>query len=313
MYREKIKENLGYKDYHLQDLIWWNRKVRLKSKKFFFYQDWYEKGICTLNDLDRGFNHVKIFEDLVVEFDISIRDRRKYNYLLNGISIDWFYNPLDVQENIFDKIVASLFDNGKITKYSYNIMKVQDSPIDAEIFWFRTLNMEDDIDWGIVHKNNFMCSIETQLRAFYFKVFHKTICTNKFLNKIGRYDSPLCFFCNKVDETLDHLFCNCDNIISLWDQLQMLIEIKTGDEFIFSNFQKMFGVQMEDSEHYEAINFLILCLKFYIYRCKFQKINPNFQAYKNLVKVKLNTEYKIAESRDKLSKHFKKFSFDFGL
>ena len=51
-------------------------------------------------------------------------------------------------------------------------------------------------------------------------------------------------------------------------------------------------------------------MKFYIYRCKFQKVTPNFQAYKNLVKIKFNTEYKIAENKGKLSKHFKKFSFD---
>ena len=31
-YRDLIKENLGYEDYHLQDLTWWNRKVRLKTK-----------------------------------------------------------------------------------------------------------------------------------------------------------------------------------------------------------------------------------------------------------------------------------------
>ena len=26
-------ENLGWSDFHLQDPIWWNKKVRLKSKK----------------------------------------------------------------------------------------------------------------------------------------------------------------------------------------------------------------------------------------------------------------------------------------
>ena len=72
----------------------------------------------------------------------------------------------------------------------------------------------------------------------------------------------------------------------------------------------MFGLDFEDSEHKNAINFLILCLKFFIHRCKFQNVNPSFQAYKNFVKVKFNIEYKIAENKGKLSKHFKKFSFD---
>ena len=153
-----MKENLGYSDYHLQSSIWWNRKVRLKTKKFFFYHEWFEHGIRTLNDLNRGHNFVKTFEDLVLEFDISIRDRRKYNSLMNGILIDWFYNPKTVQVNIFDDIVASLFENGKITKYSYNILKAKNCPVNTELFWIDTLNLEDDVEWNIIHENNFTCT-----------------------------------------------------------------------------------------------------------------------------------------------------------
>ena len=134
LYRDKMKDNLGYGNYHLQDFVWWNRNIRLKTKKFFFYQDWFDLGIRTVDDLYRGNNFVKSFEDLVLEFDISIKDRRKYNYLMNGLLLDWFYNPKDVQDNIFDNIVSSLFDNGKITKHSYVILKDNDSPIDTEIF-----------------------------------------------------------------------------------------------------------------------------------------------------------------------------------
>ena len=310
LYRDKMKDNLGYGNYHLQDFVWWNRNIRLKTKKFFFYQDWFDLGICTVDDLYRGNNFVKSFEDLVLEFDISIKDRRKYNYLMNGLLLDWFYNPKDVQDNIFDNIVSSLFDNGKITKHSYVILKDNDSPIDTEIFWFDTLGMEGDIDWSIIHDSNFRCSIETQLRSFYFKVFHKAICTNRFLHKIGRNDSPLCHFCKLKEETLIHLFCECDVVTPLWDNMSDFIQSKTGEDFQFSNYQKMFGLDFEDSEHKNAINFLILCLKFFIHRCKFQNVNPSFQAYKNFVKVKFNIEYKIAENKGKLSKHFKKFSFD---
>ena len=139
----------------------------------------------TLNDLDLGRNFVKSFENLVLECDISIKDRRKYNYLMNGILIDWFYNTRNIQENVYDNIVASLFENSKVTKYSYSISKVQESPTNTENYWLDVLNIEEDIDWGVVHDNNFTCSIETQLRAFYFKIYNRAICTNKFLNKIG--------------------------------------------------------------------------------------------------------------------------------
>ena len=85
-YKNKIiLKNLGWSDFHLQDPIWWNKNVRLKTKKFFFYPIWDEKGIHLISDLYFGNNLVKTFEDLVTEFDIPIRDRRKYNSLMNGI------------------------------------------------------------------------------------------------------------------------------------------------------------------------------------------------------------------------------------
>ena len=72
---------------------------------------------------------------------------------------------------------------------------------------------------------------------------------------------------------------------------------------------QMFGVT-DLSEHDSCINFLFLCLKFYLHRCKFQQANPNFVAFLKLVKIKRNTEYKIAESKGKLRQHFKKWTLD---
>ena len=65
-------------------------------------------------------------------------------------------------------------------------------------------------------------------------------------------------------------------------------------------FMKVFGVT-DLLEHDNCINFFFLCLKFYLHRCKFQQINPNFLSFLNLVKIKRNSEYKIAESKGTLS------------
>ena len=47
--------------------------------------------------------------------------------------------------------------------------------------WNDIFNIEkDNEDWSLVHKVNFKCTIETQLRSFYFKSFHRAIATNEF-------------------------------------------------------------------------------------------------------------------------------------
>ena len=184
--------------------------------------------------------------------------------------------------------------------------------MNAENFWIEALDINvDDFDWASVHDNNFNSTIETQIRAFYFKIFHRAICTNQFLHKIGRADSPLCYFCQKSTESYIHMFCDCDKIRPLWDNLSTFIDKKCGENLDLSNFQKMFGLDLLSSEHNRGINFLILYLKFYIYRCRFQQCNPNFQAFLKLMQIKLKTEYKIAERKGKLGQHLKKFTFDF--
>ncbi len=308
LYRNKVIENLGWSDFHLQDPIWWNKKVRLKSKKFFFYPVWDEKGIHNISDLFLGNNLVKTFEDLVIEFDIPINDRRKYNSLMNGIYLDWFQNPKNINESVFDKISASLVSEKKVPKHFYSILRIT-ACVEMENKWFDDLNVLDEVDWNGIHNANFNCTIETKLRSFYFKFFHRAICTNKFLHKIGRADSPNCCFCKKYPETLFHLFCQCEEITPLWDELIFLINNISGESFDFSDFEKMFGVT-DVSEHDNCVSFLFLCLKFYIHKCKFQELNPNLVAFLNLVKIKRNIEYKIAESRGKLGKHLKKWTLD---
>ena len=43
-----------------------------------------------------------------------------------------------------------------------------------------------------------------------------------------------------------------------------------------------------------------------------QQTSPNFNAFLNLVKIKRDCEYKIAESKGKLKYHFRKWTLDIG-
>ena len=81
----KIKTNLRHENYFLQDPVWYNKNVRLKTRRYFHYSDWHHIGVSTLGDLYSGHNFVKTFEDLVLQYDIPFKDRRKYNSLMNGI------------------------------------------------------------------------------------------------------------------------------------------------------------------------------------------------------------------------------------
>ena len=102
-----------------------------------------------------------------------------------------------------------------------------------------------------------------------------------------------------------HVFCECEKVRPIWDELLQLINDNLHADYTLDNFDLMFGVS-DDS----LVTFLILCCKFYIYRCKFQEVSPNFVAFKRFLSTKRKTEYCIAYKKGKLSNNFKKWAFD---
>ena len=103
IYRAKAVKDLfdfDTEDFSSQEYLWFNRRVRSKSKQYFDYQDWYDKGIHTIADLmnvpDPDDVYIKTLEDLVSEFGISRisqKDKRKHNFLLKNIPSDWLDKP----------------------------------------------------------------------------------------------------------------------------------------------------------------------------------------------------------------------------
>ena len=153
------------------------QKCSLKNKEvLFFYPIWDEKEIHLISDLYFGNNLVKTFEDLVIEFVIPITDRRKYNSLMNDIFLDWFGNPKNIQDNVFDKITSSLIGEAKVPKHVYSVLR-DHTVVEVENKWMDLLNVLEEVEWDYIHKVNSTCTIETQLPSFYFKFIHSAYTT----------------------------------------------------------------------------------------------------------------------------------------
>eukprot|EP00057_Strongylocentrotus_purpuratus_P026288 XP_011680762.1 PREDICTED: uncharacterized protein LOC583642 [Strongylocentrotus purpuratus] len=207
--------------------IWFNRNICSKSKHYFLYEDWLDKGIVYISDLlNPPHPGNKLFEELILDYDIGKKDRRKYNFLLRNIPNDLLVTSDLTPDKIFDDVKTKLLKTLKIPKYAYSTMLESCSPERQILFW-NDLQEPDEVDWEKTHVNNFKCTISTRIRSFYFKLFHRAIGLNEFLYKIKRKVSPNCSFCNTDPETYSHIFVECPNVKPIWDETVKAIIQKT--------------------------------------------------------------------------------------
>ena len=112
-------------------------------------------------------------------------------------------------------------------------------------------------------------------------------------------------FVKKLSETIIHFFCESEVVKPIWNDLDKIVRNKHDINFASSPFEKMFGIQGA-----KFITYLFLCVKYFLYVCKFQNKIPDFTNFVNFLKNNRETEYNIAKRNDKLSIHFKKWRFD---
>ena len=111
----------------------------------------------------------------------------------------------------------------------------------------------------------FNVQLSLTLDPFISKFFHGAIALWDFLFKIKRIDSPVCCFCEKVPETIIHIFCKCDLVKPLWLEIGNIFLLNTEFDSQFSNLEKVFGIIDN-----KFLTYIILYTKYFIYRSKFQ-------------------------------------------
>ena len=155
-----------------------------------------------------------------------------------------------------------------------------------------------------VYKLPFLVTIETKLRSFQFKFNHMIFYTNKTLyERKMTSDPPLCTFCKKEDETLEHLFIDCSYIRPLWIELERLISHK------FSTQEKIFGCYNNiNDKHFDVISHCSLLLKYYVHICRLNKQPPIKDLLTKRIVYTSDLELLIATKKNKADRHHQKWS-----
>ena len=108
-------------------------------------------------------------------------------------------------------------------KLAYNILITRQASLpqrnqDKWISDFQAYAVEE-IDWSKTYSLPFLCTRESKLRVFQFKLIHRRISTNRCLFKVGLSSSEQCSFCENTSKSLLHLFWECPKTKVFWNEV----------------------------------------------------------------------------------------------
>ena len=84
---------------------------------------------------------------------------------------------------------------------------------------YRSSFINDTLDWPEIYSLPHHVTSDTKMREFQFKLLNKYLATNAFLYKIGVVSSPVCSFCGKENESLEHILIHCNYTKEFWAEV----------------------------------------------------------------------------------------------
>ena len=277
---------------HFHSQILWNNSLIKIGKKPIFYKKWFQKGIVFVKDLLKG-NSSQFLSH--AEFQTAFRINVNILEYLGIISAlkelcksfpQQLRDPNTTTQQVFGKVFLQTQKPGKLA-YKKLIQRKSITPKASQEKWLKDCDIPENqpVQWRRVFTCPFKYTKCTKLITFHFKLMHRRIATNTFLNKIGIKDSNKCSFCEDEPEHLLHLFWNCPKTSSFWNNLIAQLSLFTVIEKDFNlNSAVALGLSPVFSKGTGLINLCLLIARFFIWLCKLNQRTPDLSGYLSLLK-----------------------------
>ena len=136
--------------------------------------------------------------------------------------------------------------------------------------WANTFDLGEEMCQKIF-RLPFIITKNSKLQWFQTRINHRILGTNRSLFKMKITQSPLCSFCRETDETIEHLFWECDHVQSLLQSI---------DNYCMNILASSFNVKKQDFilgdvKGSNEDNLICIQIKYYIYtmRCLSKRLS----------------------------------------
>ena len=144
--------------------------------------------------------------------------------------------------------------------------------------------------WNKIYSLTAGIKNENKMKYLQFQINRNSLFTNYKVNKFKNHISPNCTFCELagVDqpalELVSHVFYTCEFVLNIWVEVKNWLRLLNIDLPLDKNVL-IFGCQDQGSN--SVLNYVILCVKYFIWKTKLQCQQLSFRALQSFLKNKI--------------------------
>ena len=276
-----------------------NCDIKIDNKPV-FYRDWFEKRILYVNDIVSENGDFYTLEQLHNIFNISL-DIMKYNSIISSVKEK---SNMCTKEDrnltcpFIPSTVYIIIKSNKGAKDMYCLLNKNFSVPGVVTKWNNFIELSD-LEWKNIFKLPFIITKNTKLQWLQYRINHRILATNKFLFRIKILDDPNCCFCGLENESIEHLFWDCELVQIFLEQLENLF-LENGISIPFTKKYFLFGNTARMCKG-DAHNMIYFCVKQYIYNTRYFKKSLCVQSVIEKLKYQYSLEKMIAVKNKSLN------------
>ena len=271
------------------EFIFFNKDI-LRDGKIIYIKEWTDKGISKIGDLLNGnkefmtcqeFNNLHNLNTDFITYNGIIQSIKRY---LRQFQFDIKEEEITILESKAWRII--LKGNAEVKK----ALRPKSRKHNAIIKWELKFN---NLDWEEIFIGIHRNILETKLKWFSYKIIFRIIPTNRHLFLLKIKDSPLCNLCNAYEQTIAHLFWNCEYVLSFWNALLDHIKDTCTDHQNLNLSEELVLFGTKQNLQIDKILYLIILLaKYFIFICKLDDKMPTLRQFKPFLKHRIMLEQK---------------------
>ena len=275
----------------------------------------YKAGIVRVNDILDNEGKPLDFKNFCIKFNIQCNIITYYR-VIKAIPKSWLHeievfinNQLQPTANNSHCLSISVNDVDTSilktsTKVTYNcFVKMKYVEPTALSKWS---SITDQYDWKNIFKLPYSCCREPYIQALQYRILHRFLPCNKWLCDISIKSVNTCDLCQGID-TIEHFIYSCNSVRNYWNAIETWWNSVSNNPVVLTEKHVIFGLYY-DLPYFENVNYILLLGKKYIYNCKLNGKEINFNTFLLILKKNLEIERIICTKTKSVEMFTKKWS-----